>query len=81
KVTLEPDYYMEIAGIIATQGDDGSANEDDGTPDNNTDFNRLVEQYRHGLKRGSNYLYADWHVGTVMPNEALKALDPWDVGS
>jgi len=43
------------------------------------DFDRIVEKYRHGLQRGSNYLYKDMHVGTVLPNEAQLALDPWDV--
>jgi len=38
-----------------------------------------VEQYRHGLRRGSNYLYLDWHVETRMPNEARRGVDPWDV--
>jgi len=45
------------------------------------DFDRVVEQYRHGLKLGSNYLYHDGHVGTVLPNQALTGLDPWDIRS
>jgi prepilin-type N-terminal cleavage/methylation domain-containing protein/prepilin-type processing-associated H-X9-DG protein len=44
-----------------------------------SDFNRVVEKYRHGVKAGSNYLYHDGHVGTVLPREALTGLDPWDV--
>ena len=37
-----------------------------------------VEQYRHGLTRGSNYLYLDRHVETRLPNEAKRGVDPWD---
>jgi prepilin-type processing-associated H-X9-DG protein len=44
-----------------------------------SDFGRVVEKYRHGLKLGSNYLYHDGHVGTVLPREALTGLDPWDL--
>jgi len=43
------------------------------------DFDRVVEKYRHGIKRGSNYLYHDGHVGTVLPRDALTGLDPWDL--
>jgi prepilin-type N-terminal cleavage/methylation domain-containing protein/prepilin-type processing-associated H-X9-DG protein len=43
------------------------------------DFDRVVEKYRHGVKLGSNYLYHDGHVGTVLPREALTGLDPWDL--
>lgn len=43
------------------------------------DFERVVERYRHGVKLGSNYLYHDGHVGTVLPREALTGLDPWDL--
>ena len=38
-----------------------------------------IEQYRHGLSRGSNYLYLDWHVATQMPKDAKAGIDPWDV--
>jgi prepilin-type N-terminal cleavage/methylation domain-containing protein/prepilin-type processing-associated H-X9-DG protein len=41
------------------------------------DFDRVVEKYRHGLQLGSNYLYLDGHVGTVLPREALTGIDPW----
>ena len=43
------------------------------------DFDRVVEQYRHGVKLGSNYLKMDWHVDTLPPNVALAGTDPWDV--
>ncbi len=38
-----------------------------------------VEQYRHGAKLGSNYLYKDMHA-IASPPEALSAqVDPWDI--
>jgi prepilin-type N-terminal cleavage/methylation domain-containing protein/prepilin-type processing-associated H-X9-DG protein len=43
-----------------------------------SDFNRVVEPYRHGIAYGSNYLYLDWHVTTDAPSEALSGTDPWD---
>src|SRR2546429_208766 len=46
-----------------------------------TEFNRVVEQYRHGVRLGSNYLYHDGHVGTLLPREALTGIDPWDLRS
>jgi prepilin-type processing-associated H-X9-DG protein len=45
----------------------------------NLDYGRVVEQYRHGATLGSNYLYLDCHVGTVLPRDALAGLDPWDL--
>jgi prepilin-type processing-associated H-X9-DG protein/prepilin-type N-terminal cleavage/methylation domain-containing protein len=42
------------------------------------DFNRLVEQYRHGLQLGSNYLFLDGHVDSRTPEKAQGAIDPWD---
>jgi prepilin-type N-terminal cleavage/methylation domain-containing protein len=44
-----------------------------------SDFGRVVEKYRHGVKGGSNYLHHDGHVDTKLPREALTGLDPWDV--
>ena len=46
-----------------------------------SEFNRVVEQYRHGVRLGSNYLYHDGHVGTLLPREALTGIDPWDLRS
>lgn len=42
------------------------------------DFGRVVEKYRHGPRLGSNYLYFDGHVDTVLPAAALTGIDPWD---
>ena len=62
KKTAEPDYYMEAR--VNQQGQ--------------SEFDRVVEPYRHGVKLGSNYLYLDWHVDIVAPKQAKGALDPWD---
>lgn len=45
------------------------------------DFPSRVEQYRHGLSRGSNYLFLDLHVSNLSNEKQVKgAIDPWDVG-
>src|SRR4051812_3737196 len=41
------------------------------------DFDRVVEQYRHGIAVGSNCLYVDGHVSTVLPKDARAGIDPW----
>jgi prepilin-type N-terminal cleavage/methylation domain-containing protein/prepilin-type processing-associated H-X9-DG protein len=41
-------------------------------------FNDLVSPYRHGLMAGSNYLFLDLHVDSLLPETAKDALDPWD---
>ena len=43
------------------------------------DFDTRVEPYRHGLKRGSNYLFFDFHVGSKLPELARIGIDPWDI--
>src|SRR5205814_321514 len=43
-----------------------------------SEFDRVVEPYRHGLKLGSNYLYLDWHVDIVPPKAAQDSMDSWD---
>lgn len=45
-----------------------------------SDFNTKVELYRHGVHRGSNYLYMDLHVDNLLPDTARSSLDPWDPG-
>jgi prepilin-type processing-associated H-X9-DG protein len=42
------------------------------------DFPTRVEQYRHGLHLGSNYLFMDGHVDSKLPQWAINAIDPWD---
>jgi hypothetical protein len=46
---------------------------------NISEFDRVVEKYRHGAKLGSNYLHHDWHVDTEMPADALAGIDQWDL--
>lgn len=45
----------------------------------NSDFDRVVEPYRHGVGRGSNYLFHDGHVDVLPPKEARAGIDPWEV--
>jgi prepilin-type processing-associated H-X9-DG protein len=72
KTTTSSDYYMErtLAGL----NPDGSPN-----AAAETEFNRVVEQARHGVSRGSNYLMFDGHVEAKPPTDAKNALDPWEV--
>lgn len=46
---------------------------------NQGDYNTRVEPYRHGISRGSNYLFLDQHVETLMPKVAIGSVDPWDL--
>jgi len=41
-------------------------------------FDEIVEMYRHGLYIGSNYLFMDGHVAPTLPKEAVLGIDPWD---
>ncbi|MEM8874387.1 MAG: DUF1559 domain-containing protein [Planctomycetota bacterium] len=42
------------------------------------EFDRVVEQFRHGRNQGSNYLFFDAHVSLTTYGQALPGLDPWD---
>jgi prepilin-type N-terminal cleavage/methylation domain-containing protein/prepilin-type processing-associated H-X9-DG protein len=42
------------------------------------EFDDIVEEYRHGLAEGSNYLFLDGHVDSCTPKAARTAIDPWD---
>ncbi len=44
-----------------------------------TEFDRVVEPYRHGISYGSNYLFLDGHVDTRLPAIAKDAADPWGI--
>jgi prepilin-type N-terminal cleavage/methylation domain-containing protein/prepilin-type processing-associated H-X9-DG protein len=46
--------------------------------DPDSEFDRVVEPYRHGIRLGSNYLYLDGHVDTVPPKAIKDAMDAWD---
>jgi prepilin-type N-terminal cleavage/methylation domain-containing protein/prepilin-type processing-associated H-X9-DG protein len=43
------------------------------------EFDDVVEPYRHGATLGSNYLFLDLHVGLLLKQQAIDAIDPWDV--
>lgn len=43
------------------------------------EFQRLVDAFRHGRTKGSNYLFIDGHVELQLPPKTLVGLDPWDV--
>ncbi len=74
KKTTVADYYMEKNLVTVPPGTDPST-----LPPGSTEFDRVVERYRHGVKLGSNYLYKDGHVDIVEPKADLStALDPWD---
>ena len=46
---------------------------------NMTEFDRVVEKYRHGIRLGSNYLHMDGSVDTRLPQDALTGIDQWDL--
>ena len=64
KKTAERDYYMEDGRD--TQGNTGGG-----------DFGRVVEEQRHGIQFGSNYLFMDGHVDNRPPKQVAAQLDPW----
>jgi prepilin-type N-terminal cleavage/methylation domain-containing protein/prepilin-type processing-associated H-X9-DG protein len=41
------------------------------------DFADAVAWYRHGLRRGANYLFFDSHVELRLPHDVLRGMDPW----
>lgn len=41
-------------------------------------YEQVVEQFRHGLYRGSNYLFMDGHVANALAKEAKYGLEPWN---
>lgn len=62
KYTSEVDYYMNIQ----TGGETG-----------HSDFPRLVDQTKHGVRLGSNYLHLDFSARMRWPKEAVNSIDPW----
>jgi prepilin-type N-terminal cleavage/methylation domain-containing protein len=67
KKSDQPDYYMNIL----RRGQEQSAY--------STDFDRVVEENRHGARIGSNYLHLDNSVRTRTIADARRGIDPWDV--
>jgi prepilin-type N-terminal cleavage/methylation domain-containing protein len=49
------------------------------SPDRMSDYNRVVERFRHGARLGSNFLKHDGHVDTILPSQAAALLDPWEL--
>ena len=43
-----------------------------------SEFDRVVDPYKHGIKLGSNYLFLDSHVDIRPPKVILDGLDSWD---
>jgi prepilin-type processing-associated H-X9-DG protein/prepilin-type N-terminal cleavage/methylation domain-containing protein len=41
------------------------------------DFSEALAWYRHGMRRGANYLFFDGHVELRMPKDVVRGLDPW----
>ena len=42
------------------------------------DYNFAADEFKHGLRLGSNYLFLDLHVSTLPPNTNVRHLyDPW----
>lgn len=64
KKTEYCDYYMEVDW--------------DASPAK-SDYDRLVEENRHGMRAGSNLLYLDGHVDAERPTTKTGCVDPWQV--
>ena len=41
------------------------------------DYDYAADEFKHGLRLGSNYLFLDMHVATLPPKSARHAYDPW----
>ena len=76
KRRLVRDYHMERAANTRT--DNKPITDFYGTV-YASDFDRVVEPYRHGLSYGSNYLFLDGHVATQLPEMSKTQVDPSDV--
>jgi prepilin-type processing-associated H-X9-DG protein len=44
---------------------------------NMADFDIAMAWYRHGLRRGANFLFFDGHVELLMKNQIKRGMDPW----
>ena len=44
---------------------------------NEGDFDSALDLFRHGTKRGSNYLFFDGHVNRAVPGDIRRGMDPW----
>jgi len=46
----------------------------------NGDLDKALDLTRHGIKRGSNYLFFDGHVSRAFVNEVRRGINPWTNG-
>ncbi len=76
KRSMVRDYHMEAIRDVANT----NPNPLDGQV-YDTEFDRVVEPYRHGISYGSNYLFLDGHVDTRLPGVAKDAADPWGINT
>ncbi|MGC4030405.1 MAG: type II secretion system protein [Tepidisphaeraceae bacterium] len=77
KRNLVRDYHMERP--VSVDGKPTDPNADPNGVSYASDYDRVVEPYRHGLSYGSNFLFLDGHVATQLPDMAKTQIDPWDV--
>jgi prepilin-type processing-associated H-X9-DG protein len=71
------DYYMEKP--TETGGKATDPTKDEYGISYASDYDRVVEPYRHGVSYGSNFLFLDGHVATALPDIARGAVDPRDL--
>jgi prepilin-type N-terminal cleavage/methylation domain-containing protein len=64
-----------VMGEKVTRANDYYMDKNPGT----SDYDRVIEKYRHGARLGSNYLFLDIHVDTSAPEDVRAGIDPWDV--
>jgi prepilin-type N-terminal cleavage/methylation domain-containing protein/prepilin-type processing-associated H-X9-DG protein len=50
---------------------------DSSTTRKRSDYDTRVEPWRHGQRKGSNYLFMDWHVTHQTEKESIAGIDPW----
>jgi prepilin-type N-terminal cleavage/methylation domain-containing protein len=64
KISAWGDFYMNVSDVT----------------DTNDYAQGKVDEFRHGLKVGSNYLFLDMHVESLIitASDAANWLDPWD---
>jgi prepilin-type N-terminal cleavage/methylation domain-containing protein/prepilin-type processing-associated H-X9-DG protein len=77
KRNLVRDYYMEKP--TETGGTATDPSKDPYGVVYASEYDRVVEPYRHGLSYGSNFLFLDGHVSQALPDVARGMVDPWDL--
>ena len=81
KYSTRPPGGLTAADVILA-GEKPSGEQDyyvQSYPDGTSDYASAVDPYHHGIKRGSNNLFMDFHVSIQPPTKILPgAIDPWD---